>query len=135
MIKNATINGKSLSTWGAALMSGTVEALLTPAPMKEYIKNESRLEHGERVIPNLAKVASRELQLPFLIEGNSPTDYLNKYMSFVEELYKGIIALQIPELGKTYNLLYLSSGKYGSYGSCRGKIVVKFKEPIPVVNL
>ena len=43
MIKNATINGNPLSVWGAALMSGTVEVLLTPAPVKEYIKGESRL--------------------------------------------------------------------------------------------
>lgn len=134
MTKNATINGKPLSTWGARLLSGTIEALLTPAPMKEYIKNESRLEHGERVITANAKVASRELSIPVLIEGKNRADFLSKYMSFVNELYKGNIALRIPALGKSYSLIYISCGKYGSYGECRAKLMVKFHEPIPVQN-
>ena len=90
MIKNATINGNPLSVWGAALMSGTVEVLLTPAPVKEYIKGESRLEHGSRIVMANVKTASREVSLPFLIEGGGREDFLHKYMSFVDELYKGI---------------------------------------------
>ncbi len=51
-------------------------------------------------------------------------------LSFVSELVKGKIALKIPALGKIYNLYYLSCGKYGSYGKCRGQMV-KLKEPNP----
>lgn len=134
MIRNATINGTPLSTWGACLMSGAEEALLTPAPMKDYIQNESRLEHGLRILPGYAKVASRELTLPFLIEGNGKADFLSKYSSFVDELYKGNIALQIPDLNRTFTLTYLSCGKYGSYGACRAKVMVRFMEAIPVEN-
>ena len=134
MIKNATINGNPLSVWGAALMSGTVEVLLTPAPVKEYIKGESRLEHGSRIVMANVKTASREVSLPFLIEGGGREDFLHKYMSFVDELYKGNIALHIPELDKTFSLAYLSCGKYGSYGDCWAKLVVKFLEAIPVEN-
>lgn len=68
---------------------------------------------------------------PFFITGNSQSDYLDKYSSFVSELVKGKIALKIPALGKIYNLYYLSCGKYGSYGKCRGKFMVKLKEPNP----
>lgn len=134
MIRNATINGTPLSTWGAGLMDGTMEALLAPAPMKDYISNESRLEHGTRILPGYAKVASRELSLPFLIEGKGRADYLSKYSSFVNELYKGNIALYIPELNRTFTLTYLSSGKYGSYGECRAKVMVRFMEAVPVAN-
>lgn len=134
MIKDATINGRPLSAWGAGLMSGTIEALLTPASMKEYIKNESRLENGSRIITTSAKVASRELSLPFLIEGNGKADFIEKYSSFVNELYKGNIALYIPGLKKTFTLTYLSCGKYGSYGDCRAKLMVKFIEAVPVEN-
>jgi len=69
-----------------------------------------------------------------LIEGRERADFLNKYMSFVNELYKGNIALHIPELGKTFSLVYLSCGKYGSYGDCRAKLVVKLAEAVPVAN-
>lgn len=70
-------------------------------------------------------------QPAFFITGNSQSDYLDKYSSFVSELVKGKIALKIPALGKIYNLYYLSCGKYGSYGKCRGKFMVKLKEPNP----
>ena len=102
-------------------MSGTVEVLLTPAPVKEYIKGESRLEHGSRIV--MAKRQNRIARsFPTVPDrGRRKEDFLHKYMSFVDELYKGNIALHIPELDKTFSLAYLSCGKYGSYGDCRAK--------------
>lgn len=134
MERNAFINGRNIwSTWGAELMDGALEAILTPPPVKDYIENDSRLGHGIQITssPEICKMDSRELTLPFFITGNSQSDYLDKYSSFVSELVKGKIALKIPALGKTYNLYYLSCGKYGSYGKCRGKFMVKLKEPNP----
>ena len=37
--------------------------------MKEFITNESHLEHGKRVIYNESKFDSREFTLVFTIEG------------------------------------------------------------------
>ena len=122
MERNAFINGRNIwSTWGAELMDGALEAILTPPPVKDYIENDSRLEHGIQITssPEICKMDSRELTLPFFITGNSQSDYLDKYSSFVSELVK------------IYNLYYLSCGKYGSYGKCRGKFMVKLKEPNP----
>lgn len=113
-------------------MEGTLEALLTPAPMKEYIKNDSRRENGLRLIPANAKVAAREVSIPFLIEGSGRVDFLLKYKSFVNELYKGNIVLQVPGLERAYTLTYLSCSKYGSYGACRAKVMVRLLEATPV---
>mgnify|MGYP007123495885 FL=1 len=118
MERNAFINGRNIwSTWGAELMDGALEAILTPPPVNDYIENDSRLEHGVQITssPEICKMDSRELSLPFFITGNSQSDYLDKYSSFVSELVKGKIALKIQALGKIYNLYYLSCGKYGSY--------------------
>lgn len=134
MTEDATINGKPLKTWGARLLSGTNEALLAPPSMKDYIRNESRLEHGEHVMTGNAKFASREVSIPVMIEGSSRTDYIKKYMSFVEELRNGNVALYVPDLGKTYSLAYLSCGKYGSFGECRSKLMIKFLESEPWMN-
>lgn len=103
MERNAFINGRNIwSTWGAELMDGALEAILTPPPVKDYIENDSRLEHGIQITssPEICKMDSRELTLPFFITGNSQSDYLDKYSSFVSELVKGKIALKIPALGK-----------------------------------
>ncbi len=134
MIKDATINGTPLSHWGVSLLSGAEETLLTPAPMKDYITNESRLEHGVRLLNVTPKTDRREVSIPFLIEGNGRADFLQKYSSFVDELYTGTIVLSIPELGKSFTLTYRSSGKYGSYGLCRAKLIVRFIEAVPVEN-
>lgn len=50
MERNAFINGRNIwSTWGAELMDGALEAILTPPPVKDYIENDSRLEHGIQI--------------------------------------------------------------------------------------
>ena len=128
----AYINGKDIwLTWGASLIKGSYEKLLKPAPMKEYISNSSRLEHGVRVIsnPNNAKTNERELALQFIIEGSNETDYLSKTSQFFEELEKGSVALKVPRLKLVYKLVYTDCSSYGDYGIKMGKFTVKFREP------
>ena len=57
---------------------GFLDALGASAPMKEFIENKSRLEHGKRVIINNPKVDEREITLSFTIEGSSQSDYQSK---------------------------------------------------------
>lgn len=128
----AYINGKDIwLTWGAMLAKGTYERLLKPAPMKEYISNDSRLQHGSRIVANaeLAKTEQRELQIHFYLEGASEEDYLLKYESFVSELEKGYIELEVKRLKTIYKLVYTDCASYGNYGNKMGKFTVKFIEP------
>lgn len=65
------INNKdAYVTWGVRMDDGFLTALCAPCTMKEYIENESRLEHGKRVVTDNAKVASREVTLAFTIYNN-----------------------------------------------------------------
>ena len=50
---------------------GLLDVLGASSPMKEFIENKSRLEHGKRVIINNPKVDEREITLSFAIEGSS----------------------------------------------------------------
>ena len=74
-----------LDTFGVTLVRGWREALLTPAPVKNYITNDSRLEHGEAIIASskYAKLAKRDVSITFFLEGNSQDDYLQKYEVFL----------------------------------------------------
>ena len=128
----AYINGKDIwETWGAILAKGTYEKLLKPSPMKEYISNSSRLEHGIRILanPNIAKTEQRDLQIQFFVEGTSESDYIEKYSSFVSELEKGLIEFNVPKLNAIYKLVYTDCSSYGNYGNKMGKFTVKFIEP------
>lgn len=66
------------TTWGVRMGEGVLDAIGASAPMKDFIENKSRLEHGKRVIINNPKVDEREITLSFTIEGNSQSDYQAK---------------------------------------------------------
>ena len=136
MTGDLIINGKdAFSTWGVRMGDGFLDAIDGFNQMKDYIENESRLEHGKRVITDNVKVDSREITLQFTIEGNSESDYRTKKKAFQTEMEKGAINIKVPVLGnEVYKLVYL--GKSVSYGlsldRCFGKISSKFEEPNPM---
>ena len=84
------------TTWGVRMGEGFLDVLGASSPMKEFIENKSRLEHGKRVIINDPKIDEREITLSFTIEGNSQSDYQAKKKAFFEELYKGVVDIQVP---------------------------------------
>lgn len=135
MTGDLIINGKdAFSTWGVRMGDGFLDAIDGFNQMKDYIENESRLEHGKRVITDNAKVDSREITLQFTIEGDSESDYRTKKKAFQTELEKGAVSIKVPVLGsEVYKLVYL--GKSVSYGLSFdrrfGKVSSKFEEPNP----
>lgn len=130
------INGKDAwSTWGVRMGDGFLDVIDGFNQMKDYIEDESRLEHGKRIITENAKVASREITLQFTIEGDTEGDYRTKKKAFQSELEKGAVNIKIPALGsEVYKMVYL--GKSISYGLSIdrrfGKISSKFCEPNPM---
>lgn len=122
-------------TWGINMGDGFLDAIDTLLPMKDYIENNSRLEHGKRIITSNAKVDSRDVTLQFTLTGDSPEDYRSKKNAFQQELIQGNINIHVPALGDDiYKLVY--TGKSVSYGlsqdRCFGKLSSKFVEPNPV---
>ena len=77
-----------LNEFGVTLIRGWREALLTPAPVKSYVSNDSRLEHGISMVAtaDCAKVNQREIDLPMFLEGETEDDYLDK----LEKLFNKI---------------------------------------------
>lgn len=122
------------TTWGVRMGEGFLDVLGASSPMKEFIENKSRLEQGKRVIINDPKIDEREITLSFTIEGNSQSDYQAKKKAFFEELYKGVVDIQVPaNSNEIYHLIYL--GKSVAYAQSLdqtfGKISAKFNEPNP----
>ena len=129
------INGENAYTnMGRENGRGFLDVIGASAPMKDFIENKSRLEHGKRVIINNPKVDEREITLSFTIEGNSQSDYQAKKKAFFDELYKGVVDIQVPaNSNEIYHLIYL--GKSVAYAQSLnrtfGKISAKFNEPNP----
>lgn len=134
MTRDLFINGKDAwVTWGVRMGDGFLDALDGFCEMKEFVADESRLEHGKRVTV-VPKVKSREVTLQFTMQGTSEADYRIKKNSFQDELENGIVEINVPVLGDTvyYNLLFKRGIAYGlSLRRDFGKISCKFEEPNP----
>lgn len=130
------INNKdTYQTWGVRMGDGFLDIIGAAVPLKEFIENKSRLEHGKHVIINNPRVDEREITLSFTIEGSSQSDYQAKKKAFFEELYKGAVDIKIPANStEIYHLVYL--GKSVTYAQSLdrtfGKVSAKFCEPNPV---
>ena len=57
MERNVFINGRNIwSTWGAELMDGALEAILTPPPVKDYIEMTAGWNMAYRLLHRLRSV-------------------------------------------------------------------------------
>lgn len=124
------INGTDAWSKGICMGDGFLDKLGEPSELKDYISNESRLEHGSRYIV-VDKVKSRSLTLTFNIHGRDVEDYEDKKQWLHQQLYKGLVDITVQNV--TYYLLY--TGKSVSYtlGGARrdGILTVGFDEPNP----
>lgn len=123
--------------WGVNMGEGFLDSLDSFVPLKDFIYNESRLEHGKRIVITDPKLDSRELTLQFTIKGNSVLDFEQKKSSFKDQLQKGILKIRVPALGESvYNLVY--TGKNISYALSLSrtfcKFSCKFEEPNPFIR-
>lgn len=129
------INGRdAYLVWGVFFSDAAVNALRTPAPMKGYIENKSRLEHGKRVIhdENTARVDDRDLTLVIYIRASNQEQFDIKFDSFVEELQNGRIEIELADRpGVVYRCDYISASQFSQFNGRLGKLTLKLNEPNP----
>lgn len=130
-----TINGIPLHSIGVTLLTGAYSSLLTPPPLKDFVKNNDPTKPGTDVIVDNPVVSERDVTLTFLIEGKSKGAFLSNYKAFVAQLHKGKIELYIPELDQYFHLLYSNSTQFANYRLNACKIAVKFNEPNPTYRI
>ena len=127
------INGKNARTeWGVLTTVNTLSALLAPAPLKDFVSNTSRLEHGTRVDSSNPKVAQRELNLEVQMTADNETQFYARHESFCNELEKGIVDMYLSDRPTTiYHLLYNSCPQYTQFRRGIATLSLKVTEPNP----
>lgn len=123
-----------LGDYGITLIRGWREALLTPASVKEFVTNDSRLENGVSVIasPKYVKLNKRDVSISFFLEGSSEEDYLEKLEKFLDKIaYSGQFCLKVPCMKRVFKLVYSQCSKYGDYGLKRSNFTLKLTEYDP----
>jgi len=128
------INGKdAYDTWGVSLEDGAISTLMTPPAMKDFVSNQSRLEHGKRVMTLNPKYDSRELTLEMHLCAKTKDDFLTKYGKFCDEvLSTGVLHISTShQSGVTYHCIYNSCTQFSAFLSGIAKFSLKLTEPNP----
>ena len=126
------INGVDARTLGIRMGEGFLNAIVAPAPMKEFIENNSRLEHGKQMIYANPRLADREVTLSFIVSGTDEHEFQANLRAFETILYAGLVELYVQPTGCTYRLTYQRSQSYAqNLGRTSCNVSVKFNEPNP----
>lgn len=127
------INEKdAYTTWGISMESTSLSALMTPAPMKAFVENSSRLEHGKRVITSNPKVDERNITLEIHLTAKDKDSFFSKYLSFCEELTTGVLNIRTKyQPTVVYKTVYLSCSQFSQFMQGIAKFSLRLCEPNP----
>jgi hypothetical protein len=122
--------------FGISLSDGAVSTLLAPAPAKERISNESRLESGRRIdIYTPTRFQARELTLEMHLIADTFEQFLNRWRAFLAAITatgQGIrLVYTVYGQSLTFDLQYLSATQFAAYNGQLGKFAVRFVERNP----
>ncbi len=127
------INGKdAYTTWGITMDNTGLSELMTPSSNKTFIENESRLEHGKRIVPANPRVDSRNLTLQINLTASDEKQFFERYNSFCEELATGVLEIETkyqPDV--SYKTIYQSCSQFSQFMRGIGKFTLKLIEPNP----
>lgn len=117
--------------YGILLVKGAYEALLAPVAMKEYPKNESRLEDGVRIITTLPKKQSRNVTLKIVIDAKNEESYFKPLDSFINFISSGIFLLKVPTIKKGFYFVYSGCEQFKNSRQKIATFELKLIEPNP----
>lgn len=127
------INNKdAYIAWGISLDNTSLSELMTPPSNKAFIENESRLEHGKRVIVANPVADQRNLTLQINLTALNETSFFEQYNSFCKELATGVFHIRTkyqPDV--VYKTIYVSCSQFSQFMQGIGKFTLKLNEPNP----
>lgn len=127
------INGKdAYTTWGISMDDTSLSELMTPVSNKEFVENESRLEHGKKVIVSNPRLDARNMTLKINLSATSEQQFFERYNSFCKELATGVLEIKTkyqPDV--VYKTIYQSCSQFSQFMRGIGKFTLKLVEPNP----
>ena len=114
--------------------NGFIDAIEGGLQLKDPIENESRTEHGVRMLVN-TNIAKRSVTLQFNIFGSTKEAYMTNKAAFETMLKKGLVSFKVNDSAHPdyYHLVYTGKSvtyKH-SYSGKFGIFTAQFVEPNP----
>lgn len=119
--------------YGVSFIKGSYIKLLNTSKAKDYIKNESRTEHGTRYITGSTylKRSERDVSLDILFEADTMAEFVSRYEAFTDKISSGMIYLKIPSRFRVFKLVYSDIQPKQEYRNKRATFTLKLTEPNP----
>ena len=128
------INGQDAWTkWGIQMDDASLSALMTPPGVKDYPKNQSRLEDGTRYITHSTKLKERDLTLSLQFVANNKEEFYAHYTAFCNNvLAHGTINIKTKyQADVVYKCIYQSCTQYRQFLGKVAKFSLKLVESDP----
>lgn len=127
-----TINGADAWTsYGVEMLFGAYAALICPAPAKEYMTNESRLDNGKEYAEGM-RFDERSIALPLGIRAKDRSEFYTRFTKFVNEVCaSGDITIATKYDASVYKCKYKSVTALTEYNGRKGTFVLNLIEANP----
>lgn len=132
----AFINDKDIYVnFGAALIGASFDNLLCRPPRKEETENDMISHPGVQVFNDNIQPEAQEVELTFIISGNSLADYLQKYESLIDAIDNdaagGNFKLRVEPIKTVFELRRKSYLPLDTITKNTGKLIVTVRELNP----
>lgn len=127
------INGyDAQAQYGVVFPPSAINAIMTPASLKEFVTNESRDEDGSRIIFHNPRQAQRELTIEMHLHASSQQQLISRYKQLIRIFEAGMFTIELVDRnpGDIYRFIYESCNSF-SMGERLAKFVLKLIEPNP----
>lgn len=123
------INGRNaFKDLGISFPPESINAIESPYSMKPFIENESRDEHGSRIIAHNPRVSKRELTIEMHLSAKDEGDFDTKYERLMLLFEAGKFTIRYKNVD--YKFIYQSCSQFSRVGNI-AKFVLKLVEPNP----
>ena len=113
---------------GISFPPEAINAICAPLANKAYIENESREEHGSRIIIHNPKIAKREITVEMHLSAKDEVDFDTKYERLMLLFEAGKFTIRYKNVD--YKFIYQSCSQFSRVGNI-AKFVLKLVEPNP----
>lgn len=119
--------------YGVSFIKGSYIKLINGGKAKDYVKNESRLEHGTRYIAKrqYIKQSEKTITLDILLEADTMSDFVTRYEAFTNRISDGLIFLKIPSRYRVFKLVYSDIMPKQEYRNKKATFTLSLIEPNP----
>lgn len=131
-MEEVRLNGfDAFEEYGVSFPPSAINAIMTPASLKEFVTNESRDEDGSRVIFHNPRQAQRELTIEMHLHASSLRELIQRYKQLIRIFESGMFTIELERNpGDIYHFIYESCNSF-SMGEKLAKFVLKLIEPNP----